>query len=60
MKSREITYQAVAYLEIGRVFPFLKAVNEVLESKGMSLPLIGYPRSLNALTFVNKAAEQNT
>ena len=41
VEIKEITYQAVAYLGIGRVFPFLKAVNEVLESKGISLPLEG-------------------
>ena len=34
-------YQAVAYLGIGRVFPFLKAVNEVLEQRGIKLPLEG-------------------
>ena len=38
---KEITYQAVAYLGIGRVFPFLKAVNEFLESRGIALPLEG-------------------
>lgn len=41
VEIKEITYQAVAYLGIGRVFPFLKAVNEVLESKGIKLPLEG-------------------
>ena len=39
VEIKEIIYQAVAYLGIGRVFPFLKAVNEFLESKGISLPL---------------------
>ena len=39
IEIKEITYQAVAYLGIGRVFPFLKAVNEFLESKGIPLPL---------------------
>ncbi|MCH5273508.1 MAG: carboxymuconolactone decarboxylase family protein [Lachnospiraceae bacterium] len=41
IEIKEITYQAVAYLGIGRVFPFLNAVNEVLESKGIALPLKG-------------------
>ena len=41
VEIKEITYQAVAYLGIGRVFPFLKAVNEFLESKGIALPLEG-------------------
>ena len=41
IEIKEITYQAVAYLGIGRVFPFLKAVNEMLEAKGITLPLKG-------------------
>lgn len=41
VEIKEIVYQAVAYLGIGRVFPFLKASNEILESKGIKLPLEG-------------------
>ena len=41
VEIKEIVYQAVAYLGIGRVFPFLKAANEVLEAKGIQLPLEG-------------------
>lgn len=41
VEIKEITYQAVAYLGIGRVFPFLKAVNEFLEANGIPLPLEG-------------------
>ena len=37
--AKEIVYQAVDYLGIGRVFPFLKATNEVLEALGIELPL---------------------
>lgn len=36
---KEIVYQAVAYLGIGRVFPFLKITNEVLTENGVQLPL---------------------
>ena len=39
VEVKEIVYQAVAYLGIGRVFPFLKAVNEILTDRGVSLPL---------------------
>ena len=39
VQIKEIVYQAVAYLGIGRVFPFLKTVNEIFESKGITLPL---------------------
>ena len=36
---KEIVYQAVAYLGIGRVFPFLHVVNDVLTQRGVALPL---------------------
>ena len=39
VQIKEIVYQAVAYLGIGRVFPFLKEVNEIFEEKGIALPL---------------------
>ena len=39
VEIKEIVYQSVAYLGIGRVFPFLKATNEVLMQKGIKLPL---------------------
>ena len=38
---KETVYQAVAYLGIGRVFPFLKVTNTVFEAQGISLPLEG-------------------
>ena len=38
---KEIVYQAVDYLGFGRVLPFLNIVNEVLEEKGVALPLEG-------------------
>ena len=41
VEAKEIVYQAVAYLGIGRVFPFLKAINDVLTERGVSLPLAG-------------------
>lgn len=39
VEMKEIVYQSVAYLGIGRSFPFLKAVNEFLIQKGVKLPL---------------------
>ncbi|MBO6046979.1 MAG: carboxymuconolactone decarboxylase family protein [Erysipelotrichaceae bacterium] len=39
VEIKEITYQAVAYLGVGRVFPCLKANNEVFEARGIKLPL---------------------
>ena len=38
---KEIVYQAVDYLGIGRVLPFLDAVNDILTDRGISLPLKG-------------------
>ncbi|MCO5385148.1 carboxymuconolactone decarboxylase family protein [Desulfosporosinus sp.] len=39
VEAKEIVYQAVAYLGIGRVFPFLHAINDVLTARGVELPL---------------------
>lgn len=38
---KEIVYQAVVYLGIGRVLPFLNATNEILTERGVKLPLEG-------------------
>jgi len=48
VEVKEIVYQAVAYLGIGRVFPFLKGVNEVLIEKGIKLPLEGQSNTTTA------------
>ena len=39
VEVKEIVYQSVAYLGIGRVRPFLTATNEVFEARGIALPL---------------------
>lgn len=41
VEIKEIVYQAAAYLGIGRVYPFLNAVNEILVRQGCKLPLAG-------------------
>ena len=41
VEVKEIVYQAVAYLGIGRVFPFLKSTNRIFEEQGIELPLPG-------------------
>lgn len=41
VEIKEMVYQAVAYLGIGRVYPFLTAVNRILEERGIELPLEG-------------------
>lgn len=39
VEVKEIVYQAVAYLGMGRVSPFLEVVNAVLTERGIALPL---------------------
>ena len=41
VEVKEAVYQAVDYLGIGRVRPFLTAVNEILLARGVALPLPG-------------------
>ena len=41
IEVKETVYQSVAYLGIGRAFPFLKATNEILTGLGIKLPLEG-------------------
>lgn len=37
--AKETVYQSVDYLGMGRMWPFLKAANEVFSEKGINLPL---------------------
>ncbi len=41
IEVKEIVYQAVAYVGMGKVFDFLHVTNEVLRSRGIDLPLPG-------------------
>jgi 4-carboxymuconolactone decarboxylase len=41
VEIKEILYQSVPYVGIAKAFDFLHASNEVLQSKGISLPLEG-------------------
>lgn len=41
VEVKEIVYQAVPYVGIARAFDFLHATNEILESRGVTLPLEG-------------------
>ena len=42
---KEIIYQAVDYLGIGRALPFLDAANDILISRGVVLPLEGQAKT---------------
>lgn len=41
VEVKEIVYQAVPYVGMGKVFDFLHATNDVLQSRGIQLPLEG-------------------
>lgn len=41
VEAKEVVYQAVDYLGMGRVFPFVSATNEVMTELGIKLPLAG-------------------
>lgn len=41
VEAKEVVYQAVDYLGMGRVFPFINATNEVMTELGIELPLAG-------------------
>jgi 4-carboxymuconolactone decarboxylase len=41
IEVKEIVYQAVPYVGIAKVFDFIHAANEILESRGIKLPLEG-------------------
>src|SRR4051812_19969159 len=41
VEVKEIVYQAVPYVGMGRVFDFLHATNDVLTDRGVELPLPG-------------------
>lgn len=53
--AKEIVYQAVDYLGMGRVYPFLIAANEVMTEKGIKLPLEG-----QATTTMENRREKGT
>ena len=55
IEIKECVYQATAYLGIGRVFPFLKATNAVMEERGIKLPLEG-----QAMTTMENRREMGT
>jgi 4-carboxymuconolactone decarboxylase len=41
IEAKEIVYQAVPYVGMGRVFEFVHAINQVLADRGVELPLQG-------------------
>lgn len=58
VEAKEIVYQAVAYVGMGRVFDFLHVTNDVLRSRGVSLPLPGQSTTDPATRFEKGLAVQ--
>ncbi|KFI51839.1 carboxymuconolactone decarboxylase family protein [Bifidobacterium biavatii] len=56
IETKEIVYQAVAYLGVGRVLPFLKATNDIFEARNIALPLA--PQSTTTPKNRAEAGEQ--
>jgi len=48
---KEIVYQAVPYVGIAKVFDFIHATNEILESRGIKLPLEGQSTTSSETRF---------
>ncbi|MDE6107307.1 MAG: carboxymuconolactone decarboxylase family protein, partial [Oscillospiraceae bacterium] len=56
VEVKEVVYQAVAYLGIGRVYPFLNITNQVLTEQGVKLPL--EPQCTNTMENRVETGEQ--
>lgn len=39
VEAKEVLYQAIDYLGLGRVMPFFKVTNEIMTARGIKLPL---------------------
>ena len=58
IEAKEILYQAVPYVGIAKAFDFLFATNEVLESRGVQLPLPGQATTISETRFEKGLALQ--
>lgn len=55
---KEILYQSVPYVGVAKVFDFLQATNEVLQNRGVSLPLTGQSTTTPKNRFEKGVAAQ--
>lgn len=60
IEVKEIVYQAVPYTGIAKVYDFLIATNEILESRGIKLPLEGQSTSTPETRFEKGYAVQKS
>jgi len=59
VEIKEILYQAVPYVGIAKVFDFLHATNEILQIKGIELPLEGQSTTTPETRYEKGLAAQN-
>jgi 4-carboxymuconolactone decarboxylase len=58
IEVKEIVYQAVPYVGIAKVFDFIHATNEILQSRGIELPLEGQSTTTPETRFEKGLAVQ--
>ena len=58
IEIKEILYQSVPYVGIAKVFDFLHATNEVLQNKGIALPLDGQSTTAPEIRYDKGLAAQ--
>ena len=60
VEVKEIVYQAVPYVGMAKVFDFIHATNELLESRGIELPLAGQSTTSPETRFEKGLAVQKS
>jgi len=60
IEIKEIVYQAVPYVGIAKVYDFIHATNEILESRGVNLPVEGQSTTTPETRFEKGYAVQKT
>ena len=60
VEVKEIVYQSVPYVGIAKVFDFIHTTNEVLESRGIKLPLEGQSTTSPETRFEKGLELQNS
>ncbi len=60
VQAKEIVYQAVPYVGMAQVYDFIQVTNEILESRGIRLPLEGQSTTSPETRFENGLALQKS
>ena len=60
VEAKEIVYQSVPYVGIAKAFDFIHATNEILESRGVKLPLEGQSTTTSETRYEKGLAVQKS